>query len=94
MGRQNKTDLIFSVASDTGIRKKEVGIAVDSLMGAIKDGLTGGNNVIVKGFGRFSVIEREAREGKNPATGANIKIQASKQVKFKAGKGLKDIMNC
>ena len=94
MGKQRKTDLIFSVSSETGISKKEAGVAVDSLMGAIKGGLKSGNNVIIKGFGTFSVNERAAREGKNPATGATIQIQASKQVKFKAGKGLKERVNC
>jgi DNA-binding protein HU-beta len=86
----NKNDLVASVASSTGLTKADAGKAVDGVFAAISDALTKGDEVRLVGFGTFAVSERAASEGRNPRTGEKINIPASKQPKFKAGKGLKD----
>ena len=85
----NKGDLIQAVAA-AGLTKKDAGIAVDAVFNAISDSLAKGEDVSLIGFGTFSVKERAAREGHNPATGASITIAASKVPAFKAGKTLKE----
>ena len=85
----NKGDLIQAVAA-AGLTKKDAGIAVDAVFNAISDSLAKGEDVSLIGFGTFSVKERTAREGRNPATGASISIAASKVPAFKAGKTLKE----
>ena len=70
----NKTQLISAVAADTGMTKVEAEKAVKSTMDAIAGELAGGGNVTLIGFGTFSVLQRAARTGKNPQTGASIKI--------------------
>lgn len=89
----NKNDLVATVASATGISKADAGNAVDGVFSAITDALKKGEEVRLVGFGTFSVAQRAATTGRNPRTGATIQIPASKQPKFKAGKGLKDAVN-
>lgn len=89
----NKNDLISSIATDAGLSKADAAKAVDAVFGNIEKSLKGGNEVRLVGFGTFSVANRKATTGRNPRTGAAIQIPASKQPKFKAGKGLKDAVN-
>ncbi len=89
----NKNDLIAEVAKNTGLSKNDSGKAVDALLNAVTGALKKNDEVRLVGFGTFSVAQRAATEGRNPRTGATIKIPASKQPKFKAGKGLKDAVN-
>lgn len=89
----NKNDLVATVASSTGISKADAAKAVDGVFNAISSALKKGEEVRLVGFGTFSVAKRAATTGRNPRTGATIKIPASKQPKFKAGKGLKDAVN-
>ncbi|CAA7625804.1 HU family DNA-binding protein [Magnetospirillum sp. UT-4] len=86
----NKNDLVTAVASSTGLTKSDAAKAIDGVFDAISGALKGGDEVRLVGFGTFSVASRAASEGRNPRTGAKITIPASKQPKFKAGKGLKD----
>lgn len=83
----NKADLIASVAKDLGGSKSQAEKAVNSVLDSIKKNVKKGVNLI--GFGSFVVGTRKARMGRNPQTGASIKIKASKTVRFKAGKALK-----
>ncbi len=85
-----KADLIEKMASDSDISKAAAGKALDSFIDSIKKTLKKGNKVTMVGFGTFSVGKRAARKGRNPQTGAVIKIKASKTPKFKAGKAFKD----
>ncbi|MGC2854011.1 HU family DNA-binding protein [Novispirillum sp. DQ9] len=89
----NKNDLVAAVAESSGLSKSDAGKAVDSVFDAITGALKGGSEVRLVGFGTFSVAERAASQGRNPRTGETITISASKQPKFKAGKGLKDAVN-
>ena len=86
----NKAQLIENVASKTGLTKKDATAAVDAVFGSIQDTLKQGDKVQLIGFGTFEVSERAARKGRNPQTGAEIKIPASKVPAFKPGKALKD----
>ena len=89
----NKNDLIARVADAAGLAKADAGRAVDSVFDSITDSLSSGEEVRLIGFGTFSVSQRAASTGRNPATGATIRIPASKLPKFKAGKALKDAVN-
>ncbi len=89
----NKNDLIAKVAEASGQSKADAGKAVDGVFDAITSELSGGGEVRLVGFGTFSVADRKASKGRNPRTGEEIDIPASKQPKFKAGKGLKDSVN-
>jgi DNA-binding protein HU-beta len=84
----NKGDLITKISEDTGISKTQANAAIDSITEAITKTLKGGGKVTLVGFGTFSVGKRSARTGRNPKTGATIKIKAKKVAKFKAGKEL------
>lgn len=86
----NKNDLVTAVANSSGLSKTDAGKAVDAVFEAITSSLQGGDEVRLVGFGTFSVASRAASEGRNPRTGDKITIPASKQPKFKAGKGLRD----
>lgn len=86
----NKNDLVTAVAASAGLSKADAAKAVDGVFDAISGALAGGDDVRLVGFGTFAVSERTASEGRNPRTGETIQIPASKQPKFKAGKGLKD----
>jgi DNA-binding protein HU-beta len=84
----NKADLITKIADDTGITKTQANNILDSFIEAVGKTLKGGGKVTLVGFGTFSVSKRAARNGRNPQTGAVIKIKAKKVAKFKAGKEL------
>ena len=86
----NKTELINAVAEKAGLSKKDSDAAVNAVLCAITDALKAGDKVQLVGFGSFEVKERAARTGKNPATGEQIDIPASKAPAFKAGKAFKD----
>jgi DNA-binding protein HU-beta len=89
----NLNDLKASVAEKAGLSKADAGSAVSAVLDTISEALAKGDKIALVGFGNFEVSERAAREGRNPATGATIQIAASKAVKFKAGKALKDSVN-
>jgi DNA-binding protein HU-beta len=84
----NKADLVSKVAKDIGITKLQATAALESLIEGISRSLSAGNRVTLVGFGTFSVKRRAARKGRNPATGAAIRIKAKKVVKFSAGMDL------
>ncbi|MGW9129030.1 DNA-binding protein [Brevibacillus brevis] len=86
----NKTELVTRVAETTELTKKDATKAVDAILDAIADTLKAGDKVSLIGFGNFEVRERAARKGRNPQTGEEIEIAASKMPAFKAGKELKD----
>ncbi len=85
-----KTELIDKVAEKTGLTKKSSGEAIAATLAAMTGSLSKGDKVQLVGFGTFEVRKREARKGRNPQTGAEIKIAARKVPVFKAGKALKD----
>lgn len=89
----NKNDLVAHVADATGLSKGDATRAVDAVFDGITSTLKRGDEVRLVGFGTFNVAERAASEGRNPRTGEKIDIPASRQPKFKAGKGLKDAIN-
>lgn len=89
----NKNDLVAHVSETTGLSKADAAKAVDAVFDGITVTLKSGGEVRLVGFGTFNVSERAAAEGRNPRTGEKIAIAASKQPKFKAGKGLKDALN-
>ncbi|SNS33436.1 DNA-binding protein HU-beta [Sphingomonas laterariae] len=89
----NKQELIASVAEATGLSKNDAGKAVEGVFDTIGNALKKGDEVRLVGFGTFSVSKRKASTGRNPRTGEPMKIKASSQPKFKAGKGLKDAVN-
>ena len=89
----NKTDLIDAVASEADVSKAEAARVVDALIDSITRALKKGDTETLVGFGTFQVRERAARSGRNPKTGETIKIGASKNPAFKAGKALKDAVN-
>ena len=86
----NKAELISKIADDAGVTKSQANAALDSFVEAVTKTLKGGGKVTLVGFGTFSVTKRAARNGRNPQTGAVIKIKARKVAKFKAGKELTD----
>ena len=86
----NKADLIDGVAAKSGLTKKDATAAVEGLFEVVTDFLAEGERVQVIGFGTFEVRDRAARKGRNPQTGEEIQIAATKVPAFKAGKGLKD----
>ena len=86
----NKAQLIEKVAEKTGLTKKDATTAVDAVFGSIQDFLANGEKVQLIGFGNFEGRNRAARKGRNPQTGAEIQIPASKVPAFKPGKALKD----
>lgn len=86
----NKTELIAGVAAKTGLTKKDSEKAVNAFFAVVEKALAAGDKVQLVGFGTFEVRERKARKGRNPQSGAEINIPATKVPAFKAGKGLKD----
>ena len=86
----NKAELIDKIATGADITKAAASKALDSCVDAIQKALKKGDKVSLVGFGTFSVSKRAARKGRNPQTGAEIKIKAAKVPKFSAGKGFKD----
>ncbi|MBB6251666.1 MULTISPECIES: HU family DNA-binding protein [Azospirillaceae] len=89
----NKNDLVAAVAASAELSKADANKAVDAVFDGITEALKKGDEVRLVGFGTFAVAERAASEGRNPRTGEAISIAASKQPKFKPGKGLKDALN-
>ena len=89
----NKNDLVAQVSANADLTKADSAKAVDAVFDTIADSLKGGQEVRLVGFGTFSVANRRASMGRNPRTGEPIQIPASRQAKFKAGKGLKESLN-
>ena len=89
----NKTELVANVAEKAGLTKKDAEKAVNALFSSIEEALVANDKVQMIGFVTFEVKERAARTGRNPQTGAEIAIPASKNPVFKAGKALKDAVN-
>ncbi len=88
-----KGDVINAIADEAGISKKEATAAYDAFISYITDTCTSGERCAIPGLGSFSVSARKAREGRNPRTKEKITIPASKSVRFKAGKDLKESLN-
>ncbi len=89
----NKSDLVDAIAKSADLSKASAARALDATVETIKKALKKGDTVSLVGFGTFKVGKRAARNGRNPRTGATIKIKAAKVPKFSAGKGLKDAVN-
>ena len=89
----NKTELVAAMADEAGLSKKDAEKALKAFTDVVAKELKKGEKVQLVGFGTFEVTKRAAREGRNPQTGATMKIAASKAPKFKAGKALKDMVN-
>ena len=89
----NKNDLVAAVAGSSRLSKADAAKAVDGVFDSITGALQSGSEVRLVGFGTFSVANRKATTGRNPRTGEAIQIPASRQPKFKAGKGLKTAVN-
>ena len=88
-----KGDVITAIAEQAGISKKEAAAAFDAFVGYVSDSCQRGERCSIPGLGSFSVTQRKAREGRNPRTKEKITIPASRNVRFKAGKDLKDSVN-
>lgn len=86
----NKMDLVASVAEKTDLTKKEAEKVVNAVLASIEEALAQGEKVQLVGFGTFEIKERAARVGRNPRTGEEIQISATRAPVFKAGKALKD----
>lgn len=89
----NKSELIDAIAAAADIPKAAAGRALDAMVDSVADALQKGDQVVLVGFGTFSVKARAARTGRNPQTGEPIQIAAAKIPTFKAGKALKDAVN-
>ena len=89
----NRTELAQQVASRAGIDNNQAKKAVDAVVDSNTETLSSGGEVAISGFGKFSVSDRAARQGVNPATGEKIQIKASKAAKFSAASGLKNTLN-
>ena len=88
----NKYDLVDAIAAESGLNKADAGRALDGFTSAVTNALKDGGSVSLVGFGTFSKVRRKARKGRNPQTGAPIKIKATNVVKFRPGKKLKNSM--
>mgnify|MGYP001131035789 FL=1 len=89
----NKTELVEFIATQADLSKAKAAEAVDAFVEAVTTSLKKGKDVTLVGFGTFTISKRAARPGRNPQTGATIKIAASKAPKFRPGKSLKDAVN-
>ncbi|WP_257265428.1 HU family DNA-binding protein [Endozoicomonas sp. ONNA2] len=89
----NKSELIDAIAASADISKAAAGRALDAMINSVTGALKNGEQVVLVGFGTFSVKERAARAGRNPQTGEPIEIAAARIPGFKAGKALKDAVN-
>ena len=90
----NKADLVAAMAEKAGVSKKDAEASLKAFTDVVAEELKKGEKIQLVGFGTFEVSERAARTGRNPQTGAEMTIAASKAPKFKAGKALKDIRQC
>lgn len=88
-----RTELIETIAKSTGVSKKDADAVLKSFVETTEKAVKKGDSVTIVGFGTFSQVKRGARKGRNPQTGAEIKIAARKAPVFKAGKAFKDIVN-
>jgi DNA-binding protein HU-beta len=88
-----KTEFVEAVAASAEISKVDAATAVEAVLNVVTEALKAGDQVTLTGFGSFLVRERDARTGRNPRTGEEIQIKASKVPSFKAGKALKDALN-
>lgn len=88
----NKSEFVAAIAEEAQLTKTQAAAALDAVTSVIKKALKKGDTVTLVGFGTFLVRKRAARTGRNPQTGADIKIKASKAPAFKAGKGLKEAL--
>ena len=88
-----KAELVEEVSRVSDLTKKHSEVIVDTVFQSIIDALHRGEKIELRGFGSFRLRKREPRKGRNPKTGATITIKASKNVRFKAGKELKDSLN-
>ena len=89
----NKSELIDSIADKSGLNKTQAGEALNAVMESVGEALEAGDSISLVGFGTFSVKDRKARTGRNPKTGEELSIPASKVPSFKAGKNLKERLN-
>ena len=89
----NKNELIAEVADKCDVTKAQAGECLDAFISAISKSLSKGEEIRLVGFGTFTVVHRKATEGRNPRTGAVIKIAASNKAKLKAGKALTEVVN-
>lgn len=89
----NKNELVSAVAEESKLSKADAQTAVEAVFSVISNELKNGGDVRLVGFGNFSVSKRAASTGRNPQTGAEVKIPARNVPKFAAGKGLKDAVN-
>lgn len=89
----NKTELVAAMADKAGLTKKDADAALKAFTEVVEETLKAGDSIQLIGFGTFEVAERAERTGRNPQTGAEMVIPASKVPKFKAGKALKDALN-
>ena len=89
----NKGELIEKIADMSGLTKKDADAAFNAFIETVQDALKKGDKIAIAGFGTFDVSKRKARTGRNPQTGEEIKIAASKSPKFKPGKSFKDLLN-
>ena len=89
----NKVELVAAMAEKTGLTKADAAKAVDAFVATVAETLQKGDDIRLVGFGSFSVTQRAASTGRNPRTGKEIKIPASKAPKFKAGADLKEAVN-
>jgi len=89
----NKTDLIDIAAADSGLEPSDAAKVIDSILRTVTNTLGRGEEVTIPGFGKFSTVQRAARTGRNPATGAQLEIKAATAPKFTAAAGLKAALN-
>ncbi len=89
----NKLELVSAIAEQANLTKKDAEAALKAFVGTVEDSLKKGEKVQLVGFGTFELRERAARVGRNPQTGAEMKIAAAKVPTFKAGKALKELIN-
>ena len=88
----NRADLVTRIAKDADITRRQAEQALNALVSSVQEALSRGDSVTLVGFGTFSVMSRAARKGRNPQTGREIFIPASKTPKFKAGKSLREVI--
>jgi len=86
----NKSELVGNIASSSGVTKADATRVLDAFMMTVQDAVQQGDQVVLPGFGSFSTVNRSARKGRNPQSGEEIQIPASRSVKFKPGKKLKE----
>jgi DNA-binding protein HU-beta len=88
----NRADLVMRIAKDAEITKRQAAKALDALVDGVQEALSRGDSITLMGFGTFSVMSRSARKGRNPQTGQEVFIPASKAPKFRAGKGFREVV--